>query len=79
MHSKQVMENPRGLTQWPSLLASLFLTSYLPDGSTLEQMPHFLEKPRKGWRGVVLLAVVVSPAGLGGKGVTRRERQEGVN
>lgn len=42
-------------------------------------MPHSLEKPRKGWRGVVLLAVVVGPAGLGGKGETRRERQEGVN
>lgn len=67
---------PQGLTRQSSLLAFLFLTSHLPDGSTLEQMLHSSEKPRKGWSGMPCLAAVVGPVGLGGKGMTGRKRQE---
>lgn len=69
---------PQGLTGQSSLSAFLFLTSHLPDGSTLEQTPHSSEKRRKGWSGVSCLTAVVGPVGLGGKGMTGRKRQEGV-
>lgn len=68
---------PQGLTGQSSFSAFLFLTSHLPDGSTLEQTPHSSEKNRKGWSGVSFLAAVVGPVGLGGKGMTGRKRQEG--
>lgn len=74
---------PQGLTQQSSLSAFLFLTSHLPDGSTLEQTPHSSEekkkKKQKGVEWVSFLVAVVGSVGLGGKGVTGRKRQEGVS
>lgn len=64
---------PQGLMDaMVPLSAFLFLTSHLPDGSTLEQMPHSPEKPRKG----VVEGVVASSCGSGSCW-TRKERCDG--
>lgn len=77
-HSGQVLENPQGLTPWSSLSAFLLLTSHLPDGSHWNKHLILLRNPERGGGVVLSLAVVVGPAGLGGKGVTGG-RQKGVS
>lgn len=66
---------PQGLTQQSSLSAFLFLTSHLPDGSTLEQTPHSSEEKKKTERGGV---GVISSCGSGFRwtGRERRDREE---